>query len=202
MTSLKDVVLDCNIVGGNWYSNDYDRFGDPVGSTRFNEGYAFLLPCTYYDVEFTFSLWIKVNAVGINPVILQCGNFKADDVVFKLGYFSTSIEIKIYNDETQKSYLTLPDNVLKIGKWHYFAFTVKGTTGYMYVDGVGYGSGPVLNPRFRSVSKNNFGRDPNLNGYLNASINDVKIYRGALSYNEIVEECFRTAPSLFLMILT
>ncbi len=137
----------------------------------------------------------KINAAGINPVILQCGNFKADDVVFKLGYFSTSIEIEIYNDETQKSSLTLPDNILKIGKWHYFALTVKGTTGYMYVDGVGYGSGPVLNPRFRSVSKNNFGRDPNLNGYLNASINDVKIYRGALSYNE-------TAPSLFLMILT
>ena len=107
------MVGDCNIFIGH-ISNDYDRFGNP--SKTFTNGWGQLPTCTYYDAEFTFSLWIKVNAVGINPVILQCGNFKADDVVFKLGYFSTSIEIEIYNDETQKSSLTLPDNILKIEK--------------------------------------------------------------------------------------
>jgi hypothetical protein len=94
--------------------------------------------------------------------------------------------------------LQLTAGVLAIGNWKHVAVVLSGGMGTLYVDGAPV-SGPttILRPAdlgdidYAFIGRSQFSNDP----YLDARIDEFRVYRRALSPQEIAELVAYTGPS-------
>jgi hypothetical protein len=80
-------------------------------------------------------------------------------------------------------------SIINLNEWYFISFVLSGTTGFIYVNGnqVGTGTLHVPNNIIRTsnyIGKSNWGVDPNAD----AVYDELKIYQGALSSSDIMNE--------------
>ncbi len=85
--------------------------------------------------------------------------------------------------------------VINLNQWYFVAFVLQNTTNFMYVNGslAATGSLPIPNNITRTL--NYFGRSY-LPSAPNAIFDEIKIYQGALSANDILTEFNRIIGSV------
>ena len=77
---------------------------------------------------------------------------------------------------------------IQLNQWYHVAFVLRNTNGYIYVNGIQVGTGSLFEPSnvtrmSNYIGKSNWG-DPNAN----AIYDDLKIYNGAMSAAEILND--------------
>ena len=82
--------------------------------------------------------------------------------------------------------LSSPSNAVTLGVWHHIAATYEGTTMKIYVDGVEVASQGLTNINFSSTNQNlMIGSWSNIGRYLNASVDEVRVWNIARTTAEI-----------------
>jgi hypothetical protein len=79
-------------------------------------------------------------------------------------------------------------SALPVGVWKHVAVTLSGGTGILYVDGVAVGtnSGMTLKPSsLGSTTQNYLGKSQYADPYLNAQVDEFRIYSGALAAGDV-----------------
>jgi hypothetical protein len=139
--------------------------------------------------SFSIAAWVKLNANATWARIFDFGTGTSNYMFLSpVGAGNTlrfAITISAGAGEQQINY----NAVLSTGAWHHLVVTLMAGTGILYVDGVpvGTNSGITLAPSdLGSTTQNWIGRsqypaDP----YLNGLVDDLRIYRGALSASDV-----------------
>jgi fibronectin type 3 domain-containing protein len=140
--------------------------------------------------NFTISTWIKVNALGNWQRIFDFGTGTTNYMFLTSQYAGSAGKLRFGIRTTSA---TAEQNVsgsiaLSTGVWTHVAVTRSGTTVSLYVNGSFAGSNTIaLNPADLGTTtqnylgKSQFGADP----YLNAALDDFRLYSQALSAADI-----------------
>ena len=188
MSNLSDVVGGANLFGGSSYSFTCDRFGSPNSAIYFNKGYLNVTSNVYFSGDFTITAWIYLKSYQSWSKIFDFGNGRMNNNVY-LGMSGTSSKISavIYNGASY-SILDTSSIITNLNKWYFISFILNNRTGYVFVNGNQVGTGTLNVP-------NNIIRTSNFIGYSNwgdpfadAIYDELKIYQGAISSNEIMNE--------------
>ncbi|MBU2634401.1 MAG: LamG domain-containing protein [Nanoarchaeota archaeon] len=139
------------------------------------------IPQTFFDSE-TFSLWVKTTDTG--PLM----TWSQGDLN---GYYDRTITINsaatanvswyIWNKATIYS-----DKNVNDGNWHHIATTGNITEMNIYIDGV-LSSSRVADSRSDAVSDTHITIAGGATGYLNATIDEVRVWNRSLSNAEIYQ---------------
>ena len=190
MNNLSDVIGSANLYGGSSYSFVPDRFCSPNSAIFFNSGYLQVPPGVYFSGDFTVTAWIKLIpyqsfSYQSFATILNFGNGLTSDNVFLYLYPKLyQLNGFVYQLSTSSSFAT-SSSVFNPNKWHFVAFVLNYQTGYIYVNGDQVGSGTLLVPNQINRTSNFIGKSNSSSDTVNSVYDDLKIYQGVLSANDI-----------------
>jgi len=188
MNNLSDVMSGANLYGGLNYYFAPDRFGLPSSAVYFNQGFLQVPSGIYFSGEFTFTAWIYLVKYQDWSRIIDFGNGQAIDNIFLSFYQSTSqILGSVYQGSANAYFKT--SSIIILNQWYFVSFVLSNKIGYIYLNGNLVGSGPLLIPNKINTTKNYIGKSnwanvPNAE----AVYDDIKIYSGALSPNDIINK--------------
>jgi len=193
MNNLSDVMSGANLYGGSNYCFASDRFGSPNSAIYFYKGYLQVPSGVYFSSEFTFTAWINLVRYQDWSRIIDFGNGQGIDNVllsFKQKNLQTNnpqLVGSVYQGSTNLDLKTSSN--INLNQWHFVAFVLRNSIGYIYLNGNLVESGSLLIPNKINTTKNyigksNWGHDP----YAEAFYDDIKIYSGALSINDIINK--------------
>ncbi|WP_308991145.1 glycosyl hydrolase [Mariniflexile litorale] len=135
--------------------------------------------------DFTISAWVKINNVANNSRIFDFG-FNTGSWMAFVPYTNNRMKYKItYGGASSE---LIADYILPTSEWVHIVLVQEGDTGKIYADGSEIASGPVtLKPSGMGKTtanyliKSQWSSDP----YLNAAMDEFRIYNRALSVSEI-----------------
>ena len=187
MSNLSDVTGGANLYGGWSYSFAYDRFCNINSAIYFNGGYLKVPPGVYFSGDLTVIAWVYLKQnISLNSRIIDFSNGNYSDNVCMVmnSYFSTTIRL----NSTIGSGLST-SSPLVTNQWYHFAFTLNGTNGIIYINGtLVKTSSSFLVPRGVNRTVNFIG-----NVSPNSTYDDIKIYHGALSAAQILNDYIVTS---------
>jgi hypothetical protein len=82
---------------------------------------------------------------------------------------------------------------LNLYEWYFFSFVLSGKTGYIYFNGNQIATGILSSSLLAYNKTSNFIGDINQRIDKRANIDEIKIYKGALTSNEIMKEYINTS---------
>ena len=191
MSNLSDVVGGVNLFGGSNYSFTYDRFCSANSAIYFNSGYLQVPAGVYFSGDFTVTAWIFLKSYQSNSRIFDFGNGRANDNVL-LTMVETNPQIKgnIFKSSSPL-YInsSATSSLINLNEWYFISFVLNGTTGYVYVNGSQVVNGSLHAPN-NITRTTNFIAKSNWASHSNADAiyDEVKIYKGALSSSDILNE--------------
>jgi len=187
MSNLCDVVNGANLFGGSSYSFVPDRFGSPNSAIYFNQGYLQVPEGVYFSGDFTVTTWIYLKSYQYYSRIFDFGNGLMSDNVI-LAMIDTTSQISGYTFTGSSLLLIRALSIMSLNEWHFISFVLSGTTGYIYVNGSQVETGTLYVPKNIQRTRNYIGKsnweDPNAD----AIYDELKIYQGALSSSDIMNE--------------
>jgi hypothetical protein len=144
----------------------------------------------YFSGDFTVTAWINLKSYQYNARILDFSNggTNSDTIIL---YMSGSSSIMLSSAVYQGTNGTIvrwftSTIVIKLNQWYFVAFVLQNTTSYMYVNGSLAATASLLIPNNITRTLNYFGR-PSPSAP-DAIFDEIKIYQGALSANDILTE--------------
>ncbi len=147
--------------------------------------------------DFTISTWVKVGALSTYSRIFDFGTSTTSNMLLTPQDASTRMRFSIRTSGTQQDISS--STAFAAGTWIHVAVTLSGSTGRLYVNGalVGLNSAMTLKPSsLGSTTLNYLGRSQfTTDPYLNASLDDFRIYSRALSAPEVSTLAYPTAES-------
>lgn len=160
--------------------------GDTDGAFRFNGTSQYLtisnpagLPSGASDR--TYCAWVNPSSTPNNSVFLSQGTATTDSGMgLTLNVTFPSTDISIWSWGTTVSVAYTP----RINTWQHICGTLSGTTANIYVDGVLVGTGTLSNVN-TSLAVLNVGANINFGNMFGGKIDDVRIYRYALTAEQI-----------------
>ena len=163
-----------------------DRFGNPNSAIRFSGGYYQIPTGVYFKGDFTISLWLKKNLfLRSNYPILIFASGRYDFVSIRTAYTNLHTEIPLLSISSSNVGSQL--NIFKL-KWMHLVFTLSGTTGSFYINGMLLGqSFDMFIPRNVNRTSNYIGKATSNYGNLWSDLDDLRIYDRALSQSEIYD---------------
>jgi hypothetical protein len=191
MNNLNDIVSNANLFDGTGYSFVPDRFGVANSTIYFNKGFLKVPEGIYFNGDFTITAWINVKSLGTYFRILDFGNGQYNDNVL-LGFFENSARIYgeiLIGQATVGSRVIAPTtSVINLNEWYHVAFTVIGTQGTLYINGIKAIDAAVKAPS-NIIRKSNFiGKSNWPDQNANAIYDDIKIYKGGMSADKVLED--------------
>ncbi len=178
---------DASLVGGTTWTTG--KTGNAVALDG-SGGYVSLPDGLLTDVaDFTIAAWVYWKASSASQRIFDFGTGTSHYMMLTPRDGAGAIRFAItanlnVGEQSIKGTAALPT-----GKWVRVAVTLSGTTGTLYVDGVAVGSNPnIQQAPFRLgrttqswLGRSQYPADP----YFNGSIDDFRIYYGALTAAEV-----------------
>jgi len=189
MSNLSDVVGGADLFGGVNYSFTYDRFCSPNSAIYFNRGYLQARTSVYFSGDFSVTAWIYLLSYQTWSRIFDFGNGQEMDNVALATVGTTSQQVGITFKGSLKSYIET-SSIINLNQWYFISFVLSGTTGKIYVNGSQVLNGTLNVPKNISrisnfISKSNWPSNSNAD----AIYDDFKIYEGALSASDVMNEC-------------
>jgi fibronectin type 3 domain-containing protein len=142
--------------------------------------------------DFTFSTWIKVNAFATWQRIFDFGSGTTNYMFLSTQYTATApnnakLRFTIRTPSFAEQTVSGTGIALTAGAWTHVAVTRSGTTVSIYVNGSLAGSGTIaLSPAdLGTTTLNYLGRSQFSDPYLNAALDDFRLYSQAMSPAEI-----------------
>ena len=178
-----DVITNVSLVsnGQGKDSLAQDRFNRANYSLFLNYGYL-ITPAGFFDYyiygDYTLTTWVKINKLDFFARFLALDT-PAGDVIYSLtGSYCGPYLSFLNGDQTANSELV-------VDTWQHLAFTNKGTSFSIYIDGVLQYNGPTTRINFTPQSGFYLGSDGD--HYVNASFDDIKIYNKSLNQAELIQ---------------
>jgi len=183
MNNLTDVISGANLFGGSSYSFVPDRFCSLNSAIYFNHGYLQVPAGVYFSGDFTVTGWIYLKSYQYYSRIIDFGIENNNNNIILAFSDNTSM---IYGKIVQYFQTS---SIINLNKWYFIAYVLSGTTGYIYVNGNRKATGTLLSPN-NITRKNNYIGKSNYFDQANADAiyDDIKIFKGALSSNVILNE--------------
>jgi hypothetical protein len=187
MSNLSDVVGGANLFGGSSYSFTYDRFCSPNSAIYFNQGYLQVPKGVYFSGDFTVTTWINLKSYHSWARIFDFGNGQIENVFLGMHGISSQLAGSTYISPSFKYIQT--SSIINLNKWYFISFVLSGTTSFIYVNGNQVGTGTLNIPNnikrtTNYIGKSNWPWDSDAN----AIYDEFKIYQGALSFDDIMNE--------------
>ena len=185
MSSLNDLVGGATLFGGSNYSFVEDRFGTPNSAIYFNNGYLQIPSGVYFSDDFTITVWIYLKSCTHLAKIIHFGNgVSNNNIIFGMNDNTSTLIGEIFQNNNKNKLES--DLKLDLNQWHFVSFVLIDTKAYIYVNGEQIANGDLHIP-INILRKSNFIGKSNLNSFenVNAIFDEIKIYKGALSKEEI-----------------
>jgi hypothetical protein len=183
MNNLSDIIGGANLYGGSSYSFVSDRLCSPNAAIYFNQGYLEVPSGVYFSGDFTVTAWIYLKSYQFQSKIFDFGN----------GPHSNNVGLSMFERTSQMFGFTvsfiITQPIINLNQWHFVAFVISGTTSYIYVNGSQLANGTLQAPNNIIRSTNYIGKSSwstDLNA--DAIYDDMKIFKGALSPSDIINE--------------
>jgi len=143
--------------------------------------------------DFTIATWIKVNAFATWQRIFDFGTGTTNYMFLATQYTTTApnaakLRFGIRVNSATEQNVSGNNLALPAGSWAHVAVTRSGTTVALYVNGALAGSGAIAAApsALGATTLNYLGRSQFADPYLNAALDDFRIYSRALSASELV----------------
>ena len=190
MSNLSDVISNANIIYGFSYFYVTDRFGNPNSAIYLNKGYLQVPSGVYFEGDFTITAWIQLKSYNSLSTIIDFGNSVSNDnIILGVSLISPDNLIgEIYafdKPSTIKSF-----GSINLNEWYHVALSLKANRLSIYINGKLDKSETIIYlPRAVNRIGSYIGKSNWKNvSYADAVYNDIKIYRGALTSDEIYKE--------------
>jgi hypothetical protein len=195
MSNLSDVVGGADLFGGSSYSFTYDRFCSPNSALYFNKGYIQVPTYVYFSGDFTVTAWINLKSYQSYSRIFDFGNGPGSDNVF-LAMVDTTSQIGGFAFIGSSFSSIQTSSIINLNEWYFISFVLSGTTGYIYLDGNQVVT-DTLNVPNNVTRTNNYIGKSNWATDLNADAiyDEFKIYQGALTSNDILNEYLKNGSN-------
>lgn len=135
---------------------------------------------------FTVTVWLNVSTYSSNPRLMSNSHTDSDFKGFQLminnGGASGFFDVGTANGVGVATW----SSTISTGKWYHYVGVYNGSTVTSYINGVSVASGPITGTLLSG--DNNFSIGYNLastSDYLTGYINDVRLYKRALSQSEL-----------------
>jgi len=139
--------------------------------------------------NFTIEAWVKLNSTANWSRIFDFGNNTATNMFLTPQNGSTTrLRFAITTGGAGGEQQITGTSALTVGPWHHVAVTLAGNTGILYLNGqpVGMNGAMTLKPASLGYSTNNYiGKSQYNDPYLDAALDDFRIYSMALSPSEV-----------------
>jgi hypothetical protein len=185
MSSLNDSVGGATLFGGSNYSFVADRFGTPNSAIYFNNGYLQIPSGVYFSGDFTITAWIYLKSCTHLARIIHFENGVSDNnVIFGMNDNTSTLIGEIFHNNNKNKLES--DFKLDLNQWYFVSFVLIDSTAYIYVNGEKIANGKLHKPinvlrKMNFIGKSNWNKSENVN----AIFDEIKIYKGALSKEEI-----------------
>lgn len=185
-SNLNDIIGGANLYGGSGFAFTNDRFCAKSSALYLDYGGFVQIPAgIYFAQDFTITAWIYLLANKLN--LIQFGNpYSINNITISLN--NSKIYFQIFNSSIEVSTIKLNPH-----EWYFFSFVVSGKTGYIYLNGNQIATGILSSSLLANNKTSNFIGDINQRIDKRANIDEIKIYKGALTSNEIMKEYINTS---------
>ncbi|RVT79762.1 T9SS type A sorting domain-containing protein [Flavobacterium sufflavum] len=138
--------------------------------------------------DFTISTWVKLNSLSNWSRIFDFGDSTGSWMALEAANGSGKLSYEIVTSGQTKNTLS-SQYTMPLNQWVHLAYVQEGNIGKIIVDGVEVASGAVtVKPSALGKTKlNHLGKSKYADPFLNASVDEFKIYNRALSAAEIAE---------------
>ena len=138
--------------------------------------------------DFTVSTWVNLNSLSNWSRIFDFGDSTSSWMALEAANGSGKLSYEIVASGQTKNTLSSQYN-MPLNRWVHLAYVQEGNVGKIIVDGVEVASGTVtIKPSALGKTKlNHLGKSKYADPFLNASMDEFKIYNRALSAAEIAE---------------
>ena len=141
------------------------------------------------DDDWTISGWFKRSTAANMDAILQIGESGGfNPNAFTLAYYTTSSTLELRNYNVNTLDVSISKTNVATDQWHHYAVVRDGGTLSLYVDGSLAGSDNSFGFSFTPATAIKFGAPSNtvsLERWLNGSLADLAVFKGALGMAEI-----------------
>ena len=186
MSNLCDGVGGKHLYGGNASSWSFvsDRFGNPNSAIYFNNSYLQAPSGTYFSGDFTITAWVYFYSFTDFPSLFDFSNgLWADNVL--LGIQDSCIRFLVTVGDWTPLFSS---SEISLSTWYHVAVGMKGSKGFLYINGNLSSIGTLPIPQNVYRVSNFIGWDNFGDSYLNAILDEIKIYEIALSADEINQD--------------
>ena len=187
MSNLSDAIGNATLYNGLSYTFTEDRFCCPRSSIYLNQGYLQVPPGVYFWGDLTIIAWIRMKSIQSNSRIIDFGNGPSMNNVLFTIYSTNFLPIgEIFSGSFKSS--VQASSLIRLDQWYHVAFVLNGTTGFVYINGVQQVNKTLNQPKNMIRSSNYIGKSNSQDPNANAVYDDLKIYFGAMSAADILND--------------
>ena len=192
MNTVNDIVGGANLYGGVKYAFSDASICQRLLAANLSSGYFKVPQGVYFSGDFTIVASVFFKTYENFGRVIDFGNGSlSDNVVLSLDATNPRLVGIIYKGRSP-SYIYSPMSSIQLNKWYHVAFTLQGTQGSLYINGVLVSQATLNVPRnvirYKNyIGKSNWGGD----SYANAIYSGIQIYQIALSPFKVFDEYLR-----------
>ncbi len=156
---------------------------------------------TYFNGDFTLSFWMNLQSYQDSAGLIyfatsNAGSADTNQIGINMVGTTGQLSACIYSPTASTSSGTFnigTDNLITLHKWYFVTFILKGTTGYIYLNGVVSQKGLLDVPANVIRNQNFIGKAINCQGcnsanYADVIMDEIKIYSGAMESQQVMNE--------------
>ena len=181
MSDFKDLIENADLYDGKNYEFVQNRFGKLKSAIHFKQGYLKIPQGIYFDCDFTITAWLKLNN----------NSFKFNNIMsFMTNNTENQINIGVKANWPNK-------NCFNYNVWYHFAYVWNYASvepsRFFHMNGViVYNDSIIYSPTKVQRTRNFIGKPINSEANVDVILSDLKIYKGVLTFDEILNEYLQT----------
>lgn len=202
MSTLSDEIGGINLCDGLNYNFTKNRFNSPYQAIRLSNGYLKFDQYPQLSTEFSITAWLKVNSNKARMEFLYFSDSNLEKNSVKIDF----IDSLLHFEKTNPNLDVKSPIVVDSGAWHHLTVVVDYNRVNIYINGL-----MVAQKDYRSNTKNNesfmllkyIGKtnENNYKNYADLSLDELKIFDGALKSFEVYKEFLKNGKDIFLLFI-